>query len=117
METVFTIQGASPADHSILPPPALSLSHHHRKNHRGGAKEHARREREASALGISAETSSLMSTASSVSGAKKKSHRAGVKYKEKMKARSLHGLTSVVMEPLEPEERYNAKGEQEEEGH
>jgi hypothetical protein len=55
-----------------------------------------------------------MSAASSVSGTRRKSHRAGVKYKARREAQALYKMTSAGMEPLEPEERedvYDSEGE------
>jgi len=102
-------------DESALPSFQLSQSNnHHRKNHRGGAKEHARRERKTSASATSADTPSSMSPASSVSGARKKNHRAGIKYKARKQAQALYGMTSAGMEPWDPlevEDEYDSEGQ------
>jgi hypothetical protein len=114
MNTTITSLGAPPADNSSLPSPTPPQFSHHRKNHRGGAKEHARRERKASTPNTPAETPSSMSAASSVSGARKKSHRAGVKYRARREAQALYKMTSAGMELLEPEEGedgYDSDGE------
>jgi hypothetical protein len=114
METAITSLNAPPADNRSLPSPTASQFPHHRKNHRGGAKEHARRERKASNPNTPAETTSSMSAASSVSETRKKSHRAGVKYKARREAQTLYKMTSAGMVPLEPEEGedgYDSEGE------
>jgi hypothetical protein len=115
MDITITDYTTPKANNSSCPTPTLSQFHHnHRKNHRGGAKEHARRERKASSPATPAETSSLMSAASSVSGARKNSHRAGVKYRARREAQVLYKMTSAGMELLEPEEGeegYDSGGE------
>jgi hypothetical protein len=63
-----------------------------------------------------------MSIASSVSRTRKKSHRAGVKYRARREVRALYKMTSAGMEPLEPEEGedgYDSEGESinKEQGH
>jgi hypothetical protein len=106
-------------------PPVASTPHHKpkpkpRKNHRGGAKEHARRERDRKVAASKPNTettgsgSMSGSSTSSVSGMRKekKSYRAGVKYRARLKREAeAKGLDETKMtSALEPEEEEGEDG-------